>query len=690
MERTCNPTYLKLANKSLGNSLRNNIAKYSLQPSINNEEITFHILFWNIENSRKINDMSSNDKSVLQANHILCLYETWQEKSHVISCLNRYSKVERLAQRDNKQGRAKGGLVIFFRNDIFNCTERWIEQENFIGVWLHVNGINILLLCVYIQPYASHDDVVIECFEWIANMKQKFPNDFIIVGGDFNANVGEENQIFHETAHSLGRLNAKRESEDKIIKYRGNMLLEYAEIEEMLIVNGRSISDMKGSFTLANARGSSVIDLVLISDKVVDKCSDFKILDMIHSSHFPCQLSFFLRCEEKQLQQKRKLIWKTDAVEDYCKEIKKELGVGKEISYTELLSTIETAASRTKMVIKPRNENQTNKWYDNECKEAKKLTLSRLKVMRNSNMKESRQEYISHRNRYRKIVREKKDAYIKTIRKQLGNSKNGKEFWSAVKYFRSLPRVANEITEEAWIDFYNNMMPRKSLSSTFFEGNDCELMDSNIEIHEVRKALAKIANKKAPGPDGVKNEFLKNLPEEGIEFVTKLFNEVFIPENIPNGWVESCTVMIYKKGSPLDCMNYRPIALLNSLLKLFTQVLETRLKKWAEENKVIPEAQGGFREGRSCDDQIFVLNSTIQLNLQKKRGKVFALFVDFERAFPSIPHEKLYEKLHRIGVSSKFIRILQNIYGQATTKIRTEHGETEAINITAGLLQGKF
>src|SRR6185503_19214546 len=115
-----------------------------------------------------------------------------------------------------------------------------------------------------------------------------------------------------------------------------------------------------------------------------------------------------------------------------------------------------------------------------------------------------------------------------------------------------------------------------------------------------------------------------------------------------------------------------------------------RFKKWADEKNIIPEAQGGFRQARSCDDQIFVLNSAIQLNLQREMGKVFALFVDFERAFPSIPHDKLYDKLLKIGISDKFVRVIKAIYEKAETKLRTEHGMTEAVDITEGLLQGEI
>jgi ribonuclease P/MRP protein subunit RPP40 len=111
------------------------------------------------------------------------------------------------------------------------------------------------------------------------------------------------------------------------------------------------------------------------------------------------------------------------------------------------------------------------------------------------------------------------------------------------------------------------------------------------------------------------------------------------------------------------------------------------LAKWASKNEILPEEQAGFRAKRSCAEQIFNLNAAIQIGTRRKK-KVFALFIDFKRAFPSIPHERLWSKLYQIGVSSKIIRILQSIYNEASTNIRLTQGLTSAIPIKDGVLQG--
>ena len=53
--------------------------------------------------------------------------------------------------------------------------------------------------------------------------------------------------------------------------------------------------------------------------------------------------------------------------------------------------------------------------------------------------------------------------------------------------------------------------------------------------------------------------------------------------------------MILKKGSFLDPSNYRPIALVNTIIKSYTMIMHLRLNNWAEKNKNLPRSQAGFR-----------------------------------------------------------------------------------------------
>lgn len=109
-------------------------------------------------------------------------------------------------------------------------------------------------------------------------------------------------------------------------------------------------------------------------------------------------------------------------------------------------------------------------------------------------------------------------------------------------------------------------------------------------------------------------------------------------EKVPKDWGNLTTFMLHKKGNFSDPENFRTITLVSSLAKIFTQFICDRLVSWAESLQLIPESQAGFRKNRSCLDNLFNLLSVIQIHLSTPRSVVYAIFVDFKGAFPSVCH----------------------------------------------------
>ncbi|CAG7820774.1 unnamed protein product [Allacma fusca] len=99
-----------------------------------------------------------------------------------------------------------------------------------------------------------------------------------------------------------------------------------------------------------------------------------------------------------------------------------------------------------------------------------------------------------------------------------------------------------------------------------------ETLDRQISLLELKLALQHLKNGKAPEPDNISNEFLKNLPTTGIELLHSIVNQIF-DFKPPVEWCELETTMYYKKEDPDDPANYCPIALANTSMKLFTNII---------------------------------------------------------------------------------------------------------------------
>lgn len=135
------------------------------------------------------------------------------------------------------------------------------------------------------------------------------------------------------------------------------------------------------------------------------------------------------------------------------------------------------------------------------------------------------------------------------------------------------------------------------------------------------------------------------------------------------------------KGQRDDPNNYHPIALVNVIVKLFTHIICRRLTRWAEANSLLSKFQSGFRAGRGCIDNIFVLNPVIQSALNEAKGRLFALFVDFRREFPSILHALLWFELRHLGVSSQLVKTLISLYSSALMFLKDGASLSDGVDI---------
>ena len=108
---------------------------------------------------------------------------------------------------------------------------------------------------------------------------------------------------------------------------------------------------------------------------------------------------------------------------------------------------------------------------------------------------------------------------------------------------------------------------------------------------DIIRALERMQNNKALGPDGVPIEVFKVMGKDGVDMLMRLFSVVWKDGKIPDAWRESTIVPIFKgKGDMQDSGNYRGIVLMSHTLKLWEKVLEGRLRMLVE----IGEGQFGF------------------------------------------------------------------------------------------------
>ena len=141
---------------------------------------------------------------------------------------------------------------------------------------------------------------------------------------------------------------------------------------------------------------------------------------------------------------------------------------------------------------------------------------------------------------------------------------------------------------------------------------------------------------------------------------------------------------------PSQTTSYPPISLLSAIMKLFEWVIGKRLQKHLEGNGVFSKYQSGFRKSKSTNDHLFHLSQTIMESFN--RGEhVIAAFLDVEKAFDNVWHNRLRYKIYQLHLPTKHVggsdflvrRVIQvkNLKGFLSSKAYQKAGVPQGSNL---------
>ncbi|KAL1447409.1 hypothetical protein WDU94_005675 [Cyamophila willieti] len=417
----------------------------------------------------------------------------------------------------------------------------------------------------------------------------------------------------------------------------------------------------------------------------------------------PISCTFDVQYQDDLTKETDKVVvrWVDDKKQSYQELINRKLDVPPTTEFQEsnkseimneiLKDKIIEVADELKLKIQYRKQNvKKAPWYNSKCVEGKYKMRNLYRKWNRQRNPDNFQNYVEAKQVYRIVQFESEKQYKENIKQKLSNVKNSSEFWKVINSFKKKSNgKKNDITKEMW-ETHLNTLYNRAVSPTvevFLCDAGQEGLTDWFSFSEMEECLKKLKNGKAAGPDMIVNEMYKHL--NNTEYLLSLFNNILEYETLPPDWGETEIFCLHKKGDINTPANYRGIALINTLTKLFTQLLHNRIYKWAEKSNMIPEEQAGFRKGRGCIDQIFVLNSLIQIQLRLPGQKLYACFIDFKFCFDGLRHDVIWQKLFHLGVAGKLIRIFRKLYENAHCRIRMENGEyTERVKINCGVLQG--
>ena len=125
---------------------------------------------------------------------------------------------------------------------------------------------------------------------------------------------------------------------------------------------------------------------------------------------------------------------------------------------------------------------------------------------------------------------------------------------------------------------------------------------------------------------------------------------------------------------------------MSTLSKIFAKIINARLLKFTSDINL--EEQAAYKKGYGTVDQIFVLQCLVQRRITEKHGRYYVLFVDFQKAFDSIPHHHMLYTLINNGIHGDILHILRSMYSKLKSCVRMDNGLTDYFDCTIGTRQG--
>lgn len=214
-----------------------------------------------------------------------------------------------------------------------------------------------------------------------------------------------------------------------------------------------------------------------------------------------------------------------------------------------------------------------------------------------------------------------------------------------------------------------------------------------ITTEDVKRATMKTLNWRAPGIDNIHNYWYKKLTN-AHEKMANLFAELVLdPDKTPSFMTTGRTYLLPKSDPPSqDPAKYRPITCLPTIYKILTSIITEKITNHLEANKIIADEQkGSKKESRGCKEQL-IIDSVITGDAKKKKKSLFTAYIDYKKAFDSVPHSWLVEILKIYKINPRIITLLQRMMTKWKTTLHiTTTGTTTRIgdiNIQRGIFQG--
>ena len=192
---------------------------------------------------------------------------------------------------------------------------------------------------------------------------------------------------------------------------------------------------------------------------------------------------------------------------------------------------------------------------------------------------------------------------------------------------------------------------------------------------------------KAVGPDDIHPRVLRELQDTLVVPLTIIFNKSLREGKLPLDWRIAIVTAIFKKGDRKKASNYRPISLTSQVVKIMETIIREKIIDFIIQNKYLTNCQHGFVPCRSCLTNL--IETLEDWTKMYDEGKAFdAVYLDFRKAFDSVPLHRLLYKLRNLGIQGNVLTWIEAFLTDRRQCVAVNGTRSSWRRVVSGVPQG--